>query len=198
MKNNEFKYFNKDVDFENQIKKDSYTTLKLSASISHYKWTNYKKSDIYWSLGLNYALGDNLNSLTSVTVKDFETISEEPSRESFTTQNVFTGDYKEDISQLLLYFDYYRYYGNKERSYFALHINPKILFQEESKPVSSLLFGILVPFKKVKDQSSIVNIEVFYKLNDIFNNLESEKSLLNRNTIGLLASFPINFNEPKK
>ncbi|MCB0821480.1 MAG: hypothetical protein KDC09_02190 [Bacteroidales bacterium] len=198
VKNNEFKYFNKDVDFENQIKKDSYTTLKLSASISHYKWTNYKKSDIYWSLGLNYALGDNLNSLTSVTVKDFETISEEPSRESFTTQNVFTGDYKEDISQLLLYFDYYRYYGNKERSYFALHINPKILFQEESKPVSSLLFGILVPFKKVKDQSSIVNIEVFYKLNDIFNNLESEKSLLNRNTIGLLASFPINFNEPKK
>ncbi|MEZ5147858.1 MAG: hypothetical protein R2759_12535 [Bacteroidales bacterium] len=133
----------------------------MSASISHYKWTNYKKSDIYWSLGLNYALGDNLNSLTSVTVKDFETISEEPSRESFTTQNVFTGDYKEDISQLLLYFDYYRYYGNKERSYFALHINPKILFSRRIQNLYHHYYLEYLFLSKVKDQSSIVNIEVF-------------------------------------
>lgn len=193
IRNDGFRFFDKSLELDNQIKKMEAATHEINFAVSHYNWQSYSPTDIYWSFGASYRLGNNLGALENLKVRDSESISSNPNRESFTDQSVFVGDFQDNINEITLFFDYYRFFGQSDQSNFALHINPSVLYKDGSRPLTSFQTGLVIPFKKTDDQSTFLNIEVFYKLNDFFNTSDSENSLLGRNTIGLAATFPINF-----
>lgn len=184
----------------NQLDKTEYTSysgtisfniasnVKNVSSSSSYSRANRK----YLSVGVQYSLTSNLASLTQVEVIDTPFSDESNNRRVEQTQKAFTGDFVEDINQLTAFIDYYSFL-DKDKDAVALHLNPEMVFNELLKPVSSFQFGVLIPFKDKEKKKSVVNLEVFYKIKDIFNTTENTNALLNRNIIGLQTSFPFNF-----
>lgn len=190
-KNDAFKLFDETQPTGGQISKESYTSQELNFGISRYRSNVPGKNSFFWTFGFTYKHTTNLGDLDTRQILDTQIISTNPLRESIKKQDVFIGMLEKGISTLNTFFDYYAFLGDQNTV--ALHVNPKTLYAEGQKPISSVHFGVLLPFKKSKDQSSLINIEVFYRLNDVFNIAESERSLLARNTIGVQAQFPLNF-----
>jgi hypothetical protein len=191
VRNDKFKYFDSSLELSKQVMDTTYTSHNIRFAYSHYDWSSARKTDTYYSFGFNLGVTSDLSRLSKREIKDIRTVSEDPLREAIATQSVFEGDYKEDVKELTTFMDYYLFYG--QRRTVAIHLNPKVVITDNRKPASSFKFGVLVPFQKSDDQTSIINLEVFYQLNDVFNTLESKKSLLGRNAIGLSATFPITF-----
>jgi hypothetical protein len=202
-KNDEFKLFDETLSLGEQLYSGNYTTQSFQVSFNHLSnaravirkddtiisFKNKKKE--YVSIGAKFDYTNNLNSLKQVEIRDTEIIDEENGRTKVIKQNAFTGDYEEDLNNLTAFVDYYYFLASDES--IALHFNPVMLFRENAKPNSSFQFGVLIPFKDKDKQTTALNIEVFYKVKDIFNTSDNNNALLNRNTIGIQASFPFNF-----
>lgn len=196
IRNDGFKLFDSSLSFENQIEKKEALTHKFNIAISHYNWRNNSNST-YWSTGASFKLGNNLASLDNNKIKDFYTVSTNPNRESFLEQSVFVGEFENNLKELKLFFDYYKFFKISDANNLAIHLKPAFLVIEKNKPNTSLWSGIVLPFKKSDEQSSFLNLEIFYSLNDLFNTSASKDNLLGRNMIGLSATLPINFYNPK-
>lgn len=196
IRNDGFKLFDSTLNFSDQIQKKKSLTQTFNIAISHYNW-DIVKSSTFWSAGTSFKIGNNLTSLDNIKVKDFEDISNNPNRQAYSEQSVYKGIFSDNLKELTLFFDYYKFFKVSESNNVAIHLKPVLLIKENNKPNSSLWTGIVLPFKKADDISSFVNLEILYCLKDIFNTSGSENSLIARNTIGLSATFPINFHQPK-
>ena len=190
-KNDAFKLFDDTQPADSQIIKESYTSQEVNIGLSRYRFNVPNKNSFLWSLGLTYNHTTNLGDLDTRQILDTKVVSTNPLRESIKKQDVFIGNLEKGISRVNVFLDYYAFLSKE--NVMALHVNPRTTYAEGQKPISSLHFGLLLPFKKSKDQSSLINVEIFYRLNDVFNIAESERSLLARNTIGVQAQFPLNF-----
>ncbi|XLS28095.1 hypothetical protein ACJD0Z_12895 [Flavobacteriaceae bacterium M23B6Z8] len=197
IRNDDFKLFDSSSDFANQIQKKEALTHQFNVAISHYNWESFSNKDTYWSAGASYKLGNNLTSLDNIKVKDFEEVSTNPNRESFSEQSVFVGEFEDNLNELKVFFDYYKFFKISNTNNFALHLNPTVQVRKKRKPITSFWTGIVLPFRKADDASSFLNIEIFYSFNDLFNTSDSDDSLVGRNSIGLSATFPVNFFKPK-
>lgn len=203
LKNNSFKLFNPELQLDEQIKGEDFNSAKAFVSynfISNVRKVNRVNDTIinfqtknreYFSIGLNYSYSDNLLSLQQVEVRDAKLIDQTIGREQIVRQNAFLGEYIDGIDIVTAFIDYY-YFLNKDDK-IALHFNPSIIIREDSKPVSSFQFGVLLPFNNLAKNKTFLNLEVFYRFKDLFNSAENDNSILNRNTIGIQASFPFNF-----
>lgn len=202
-KNNSFKLFDSSLDLEKQVFGEEYATQSLSLSYNHIsnaravvrsggEITSFQdKKREYLSVGAKFDYTNNLSSLKQVEIRDTEIIDQESGRTKIKKQNAFSGEYEEDLNNLTAFIDYYNFIASND--IVAIHLNPIMLFRENFKPVASFQFGVLLPFKDKAKQSTKVNLEVFYKVKDVFNTTNNDNALLNRNTIGIQASFPFNF-----
>lgn len=188
--NEEFKLFDSSSALENQIKDEDYISQQINLGYTNYIWDDTAKINFYFSFLATYKKTSNLSQLKKITLTDTRAINESPLRESISTQEVFEGVLKRDINSLLLESDTFIYCGTKELV--SLHLNPKIEILDDFKPVTTLKTGLLFPFRKQGDNKSIVNLEFFYQINDVFNTQENEDTLFSRNSVGLQASFPLN------
>lgn len=190
-----FKLFDSSLDFEKQIYSESYTSQSISIAISNYRWESHTPNHRFWSLGLKLDYTNNLNTLTSSEVVDTKNISTDPQREAVNTQKVFIGEYEEDLEQLTIFLDYYHFFKPRPNNagIFAFHFNPKVIYTDGETAVTSVKLGLMIPFKEIKKPTSIVNFELFYEFNDVFNRIENDNSLSDKNIVGLSAAFPLNF-----
>lgn len=170
--------------FISNIKEVKYDS---SGSIVNFNHSNYK----FLTIGAEYSLANNQSSLTQVEVVDLQYENDDSTRKVSKTQNAFMGEYLEDLSGLNVFLDYYAFFSKKS-NFLAYHINPALVIQENQKPITTLQLGLLIPFKKKEDNKTSVNVEIFYKIKDIFNTTNNANSLLNRNVIGIQTSFPFN------
>jgi len=196
--NNNFVRFVDSLSLSNQLIKESYTSHRVGVSynlITNLKGSinNYERSRRqFLSIGALYDYTNNINSLSQIEVIDSKIIDAENGRIVQKKQKAFTGEYLEGINNLTVYIDYYSFF-DRGKDAIAIHLNPTILFIDDKKPVATFQIGFLVPFKSKKKQSVVTNLEIFYRLKDIFNTTDNKNSLLNRNIIGLQTSFPFNF-----
>lgn len=198
--NSLFVRFLENQELANQLAKTEYVSHNVTLSYNFI--SNIKNLDQagnfedakrrFLSIGGVFSRTNNQASLTQVTVTDTQFENLDQGRVVETSQNAFKGNYLEDINQLTAFVDYYTYL-DKNKDAFALHLNPTMVFNELLKPVASFQFGVLIPFKNKDKQTAVTNIEIFYKIKDVFNTTENSNSLLNRNIIGLQTSFPFYF-----
>jgi len=205
--NDAFSLFDESLPISEQLSKRNYTSQTLSLSYNHQSNANINRlSDgsidnkidfptirgrVYFSVGFKLSITHNLSSLNEVEVIDRTIVDPSTGREKVSKQNAFSGNYLNDLTNGLIHADYFKFFSSKED--IALHLSPTLLMRENFKPVTSFQIGVLVPFKDKEKQDTSVNIEFFYRINDIFNTANSKKSILNRNSIGLQAIFPFNF-----
>ncbi len=200
--NDSFSLFDESLPLEDQVFRKNYITQSLFFSFTHQsnakmirgnkgRIDDYiKRQRVYISIGAKLDVTNNLSSLTEVELIDTKIVDLNSGRQEESRQKAFSGDYTEDLTSGSLFIDYYNFISKSEP--FAIHVNPVISIRENSKPITSFQVGFLFPFKDKTKQSKIVNLEVFYRINDVFNTQGSTKTIINRNTIGLQVSFPFN------
>ena len=155
--------------------------------ITDFKASTYR----YLSIGAEFSLTDNQSSLEQVEVVDNRFTNEDNTRVVNRTQNAFFGNYLDDLSSVTVFIDYFSYF-DKKKNFTAFHLNPTMIFRENVKPVANIQLGVLIPFKRRDNEKTIINVELFYRINDVFNTSNNANTLLNRNMIGLQTSFPFN------
>lgn len=191
IRKDKFNLFDSSLTFDKQINDSTTVSHKINLGVSRYRWGNVSKRDIFWAFSTEFQYGSNLSDLTGIEIVDTTPISTTPQREQVKKTNAFVDEFKSGVKRIAFKFDYYSFFGKKNE--FALHLNPKIEVADFVKPTTSFLTGILIPFKDKEKQTSIVNLEVFYQLNDVFNVNNAEIIIFGRNSIGIKASFPITF-----
>ncbi len=106
------------------------------------------------------------------------------------SQKAYIGVFEDRIVTSQIFCDYYQLGFSQNNLGFhirgLLEIGPHI-------PRTSIRFGILFSAMKKDDDASIVNFEIFYGLNDVFES-DEEDDLLKRNSFGLQTTFPIKLN----
>lgn len=204
-KNNSFKLFDAETDLDKQISSEEYNSFSFTLSYNHLSNVRIldnrgsgqinanrveNKTKEYISMGVRFDYTDNLSSLQQVEISDTEVMDTDSGRTKTVKQNAFAGEYEKDLDNLTLFVDYYNFLSTNDKV--AIHLSPSVLMREKFKPVSGIQVGMLLPFKNKDKQNTFLNLEFFYKMKDIFNTSESDNSLLNRNSIGVQASFPFN------
>lgn len=190
LKNNSFKYYNPNILTSMNIIDTSYADQKFSCAYSRCRSTVVKKSDIFWSLGATFTIGTSLASLSKIEIEESQQIQQTPQRAIIKKITAYSGNYKEQINELNLYYELYKYFGI-EKDVMAVHFNP-VLSLGKRRPIYSFQIGMLIPFINTNSQTSKVNLEVFYKLTDFINPKTENGKQSKSNTFGIRVIFPAN------
>ncbi len=111
-----------------------------------------------------------------------------PQQEIKKTINAYQGEYNEGIVEFSLFYDYYRFFG-QYNSILGIHLNPIFNYSATiKKPLTNVLFGVIIPFGDKEKQTSKINVELFYNRQDIFNYLNKT---IKTSIIGIRATLPI-------
>ncbi|CAL2078346.1 hypothetical protein [Tenacibaculum sp. 190524A05c] len=191
LRRDRFNLFNDALNFNEQVYDSTTVSHKINLGLSRYRWGNISKRDLFWAFSTQLEFGSNLSSLTGINIVDTTPISTNPQRDRVNNINAFVDEFNGNVKRLSINFDYYTFFG--KRNEFALHLNPSFYAADFEKPISSFLTGIMIPFKNTEKQTSVVNIEIFYQFNDLFDVANLNNIFFRRNTIGVRASFPLTF-----
>lgn len=188
LKKKSFDLFDSNKELSEQIIDSSSVSHGLSIALSRYKNLSNNKANFYWTAGLNFKVTDNLNQLDTYEVEDIKEITNGRKLKKKTLTHLFN-EYKNNLIEYNIFFDYYRSLFHK--NLIAIHINPNLTFTSNNKRITSTTLGLLIPIRK-DEESSFVNIELFYDMNDIFNDLKKkESSFFKRNSFGIRTTFPL-------
>jgi hypothetical protein len=205
--NKSFKFFDENLSLDKQVATRDYTSKEINlsyASVRNIKdikrnkkgqVTDLEPSKLrYFSVGTQISITDNQDDLTAIEVQDTKFNDTTNDRVVLRKQDAKIGEYMKDLKAVTLVADYYQFFRHTSNSW-AVHLNPRYIIKENSKPVTQLQIGLLFPFKKKDDEKATVNIEIFYQLKDVFDTLDKfEDGFFKRNIVGIQTSFPFNFN----
>lgn len=193
-KNNNFNQFNPEMStLQSQIIKQNHIVWNGTVEYNLYRWNQYAKPTFYFLVGVKGSLDDNFTDLSKVEINDTNLYGD-PNNQRTTTKKFYAykGEYKTNLRSAKFYFDYYKFYLENSA---ALHIYPEIIYKENTRPNYNVGIGLLYSFKDEKDKDSKTKLhaELYFKLSDLRNNLNSDLSVWKRNELGLRLSIPVSF-----
>ncbi|HNP33917.1 MAG TPA: hypothetical protein PKN96_11555 [Flavobacterium sp.] len=194
IKNDEFRLLDPLQPYATQITKDNYISHEFKTQYSYVNLNSDREKATYFTTSLTYKYKSNFNDLKRVEVTETKEVATNANQTRVTTEKYFAyaGKYKTDINQINLDVDFYHFPFNN--SSIGYHIFPNSKYTDDIKPVYNAGFGIVFPFIDKKNDKSIINVELYYNVVNIFNSKNSDYSFIERNNIGLRIAFPISFN----
>ena len=194
LKYEEFTLFDETRAIDNQVYNQTDQVPSIFAAFSHYEHGDRQNSTLidakrvhFFTAGFNLKIDNNGGALKSRELKTTDSLS--PGRTLIKSQDVLIGDFDKNSLSSQIYGDFYKFVGTKNNVGF--HVRGT-LDLGEFKPVTSMRFGFLFPLMDKDKKGSFLNLELFFGLNDIFEEAEDE-SFFNRNVLGIQATVPFNF-----
>lgn len=190
--NNSFRLYDPTKPFDQQFTLNSFATQEI-----RFQFNTYRKSradgSYYASLWIKGSNADNFESLTK---NDFEEITTDTSsttvRKNTKKFSAYSGDYKKDLRSMAFGGDFYLFIPN---NVMAFHFYPKYTVIQNLQPETSFGLGILMPFRKIGEEKTIINAELFMNTPNVFKtNGVTESNYFKRSEFGLRFTAPINFN----
>lgn len=192
VQSNSFKLFDPGLPSGKQTMDSSFVGHEGRFQYSQYKWSKEEYESFFWCAGLAVTYTNNLGDLDKLEITEIKNYGAIPNERTTTDKfNAYTGQYNGGKIGLKLYGDYYQFLFSENAA--AFHIYPELKIKEGTKPVSNIGLGFLYCYKDEKDETSIVNAELYYNFQDIFNTGETSYKILERNKVGLRFTFPIKF-----
>lgn len=190
--NTSFMLFNPVAAYADQITKSNFVSHEFRGQWSYYKWSKKSYGSLFLCGGLAITYNDNLGDLSKTEITEVKNYGPNTNDRSSTKKyNAYQGQYTKDLLGVKVYADYYQFLFQNNIG--AIHLFPEYIFQNKLYPVLNCGIGFMFSLKKENTASSTVNIEVFYKFQDIFNTTNSDYDFFERNLFGLNFSFPIQF-----
>jgi hypothetical protein len=188
-----FKIFNSSLDFSNQIRNENFISHEFRIQYSIYHWSDDYFKTYFVSGGISYGYKNNISDLNKTEISEVTNygvnVNDRTTTETYTA---YVGEYINGQNQLNGCADLYYFLFSKNQV--GVHFYPQVRLTKGQKPIYSIGFGLLFPFKDKKNEKSIVNAEIYYNWVDISKSTENSYNLFKRNNIGLRFAFPINFN----
>lgn len=193
LNNRSFKSFADSLSFDDQITKNNFNNVEILIARNRYNLNPDKRlCTFYQSYGLKLSYEDNFDELTKTEVADLDTISLTPTLRTVTSkQTVYTGEYNRDNVYYTFFYDLYWFLNQNQT--LAIHINPTFKDNSNRKDEKfNLLTGIMVGFQDKEDDKNIINLELFFKMKNLFGKYDEGESFSDRTNLGLSLNFPIN------
>jgi len=192
VKKTDFKTFDSLAVFNTQIRDTNNVSHEVRVQYSFYKYITRINESYFWCVGASLNLSDNFTELTKTEFQEARDYG--PNSGDRTTLNkydAYIGAYKKKLKGVRFYADGYMFFAKDNA--LAVHAYPELLIKDHQKPLSNLGLGLLFSLKDSKDETAVVNTELYYNFLDLFNTADSEKKVFERNSIGLRFTFPIKF-----
>ena len=188
----EYSLFDETRAFDKQVYTEN--DLVSSFTLAYSKYSNKPSAQKlrakrvkFFTLGVKGEIGNNISELDLYEVRTVDSIT--PTRTTLKKAEAYIGNFEDNELSINLFGDYYKFFGNKNN--IGLHLRGTIDIGS-FKPVTSCRVGAIIPFSKIDELKSNVNLELFVGLNDIFKNAK-EGSIFSRNVLGIKATLPFNF-----
>ena len=183
--------FDDSLPFDQQLGKSKLNSFNFGFSYNYLLQDKLGKRTFFLNLSLIRKKTNNLSNLTASNVED---------RRQYT--GTMVGQTRSLGSKVSAYIDPvvsteatnfslhgYFLFG---KSTTGFHLFPSIDFRDDGVNVSDVTFGYLLSFRNSEKEKTVINSELYFRLNDIFNGQKAEERVLNRNEIGISFSVPFN------
>ena len=177
--------------FGTQLNRKTLETVRLGLALNYFSEQALPTSLFYGNLGFVVYEDNNLRFLTTKQLDQVKTVKNnlgDTVRTIKKTYNVYE-DPIQSTHVTSLFFN--GYWMNKQKT-FAFHLFPTFDFISHEDDIANLGFGFVTSFKNEKKDKPIINIEAYFKINDLLNNHAAASQFWNRNEFGVSFSIPIN------
>ena len=190
--NNSFNYLNepksKDINFKFVNVDTSYISQKLTIARSRFVSEGDRSKERFRSIGFSISRNSNFKDLSSLTLESRRFAEVDSISNIVSTATAYSGKYVEDILQLTIFYDWITYIGIKSTAV-GVRLYPELRINSESAtPTANIAGGLILPLLNQDEQKSVLNIELFYRVNDMFNVLSNDQD----NFLGLRLALPLN------
>lgn len=178
---------------ENQIRDTFFVSHEIKVQYSYYNKAQLNASPYFLTAGAVYKFRDNFACLKKNEINESNDYGQTVMNRSTTKKYAaYSGDYKSGYNELELNGELFYFILPDDKT--AIHISPKFRVADKQKPVCDLLLGLVFAFPDSSKKGSLVNTELYYKMDDMFRVTEGSFNIFDRNSIGLRFTFPIGFN----
>lgn len=192
IKKADYKLYDPLATIDKQILDSEYVSHELRLQYNYYNFLAVPNASYFLDGGLALGLSDNFDDLTKRDIEEHKNIGNYPGdREIVKKYNAYEGAYKNRLKSARFYADAYKFFFRENA--LAIHLFPEFIVKDYTKPMGNLGVGLFFSLKDAKDETSIVNTELYYKFIDLFDNTGSDKNTFERNDIGIRFTFPIKF-----
>lgn len=195
--NTKFKLFNPSLSFEEQKLDTSYLSHRFEIGYSRSSINFLSRKSFFFSLGAAIEITDNRESgLSSQKITERTNYGVNPNdRYSISDINILVGDYKTDLSNLSFFGDYYRFLFSSTQS--ALHGRFELRKENDLKLQTNVGIGLVTSLLNKDKEKSIINVELFWGIEDFSRVNIDEGNVFDRSSIALRFSVPFNYNKSK-
>lgn len=192
--NKTFSLFDGSAPVPEQLDKVSFTSHRVSICFNKYKWSDQAFESHYLQLKGEIFYDDNRDDLSKNEITESHEYGSSPvSRTTNRKFIVYSGDYEQDVIGATLNADFYQFLFQQNTC--AIHLYPNGEFSKGSGPIFNLGIGFMYSFKDKKDEKgkALINAELYFNLNDIGNERNTDRPVIDRNEIGLRFGLPLKF-----
>lgn len=183
-----FNTFDITLPFEDQISKGNFKGWSFGAAGNMLVVDSIRMRTWFANLSITRSQANNLAALSTSSIEQRQQFVNNAGNITRTISKKISA-YTDPVKQYKLWtFSLHGYYlFGKSPS--GIHFFPSVEAIDNSKAISNLGVGYIIPFQNKKDQS-ILNIEVYARFDDLFNKLNDDSKFYSRNEIGISFTHP--------
>lgn len=185
----EYYTYDKKLPFGAQLAKQPFTTYKFGLAWNHYIVNIADNRYLFYRLSGAYLRDNNTDALSTMSLAQETVIKSaagDTTRKVSKTYNVYT-DPLTSSRKFNFSGDIYFLFGKRTSGF---HLSASYFKPEKLKNYTDLSAGYLVSFQGLKKEDPLINVEVYYKFADVYDNRETGIKFWQRNEIGFKVGLP--------
>jgi hypothetical protein len=185
----EYYTFDKKLPFGSQLAKQAFTTYKFGLAWNSYNVHIANNQYVFYRIAASYLRDNNTDQLSTMPLAQevvFKNSVGDTTRKVAKTYNVYT-DPLTTNRKFNLSTDFYYLFGKRTSGF---HLAASYFKPEKLKHYTDVSAGYLVSFQSLKKEDPLINVEVYYKFADIYDNRETGIDFWQRNEIGFKVGLP--------
>jgi len=185
----EYYTFDKKLAFGSQLNKQAFTTFRFGLAWNSYDANISDNRYIFYRISGAYLRDNNTDQYSTMALAQETVIKNtagDTTRKVSKTYNVYT-DALTSTKKLNLSADFYYLFGKRTSGF---HLSASYYKPEKLRNYTDLSLGYLVSLQSLKKDDPLINVEVYYKFADAYDNRDTGIAFWQRNEIGFKVGLP--------
>jgi hypothetical protein len=177
--------------FSQQLNRETFETFRVGLAYNYYAESSFPSSVFYANFGFLWYRDNNIRFLSTKQLVQERVLKNSvgDTVRKFTKTYTIYEDPILNTNVTSIYTNLY--FMNKDKT-IGLHLYPSFDLISKDKDIANIGVGIITSFKNEKKDKAAINLEAYFKWNDMFDNYATSSPFWNRTEAGVSFSIPIN------
>jgi hypothetical protein len=188
-----FKAYNSTLNFSDQIFDRNLMSTNYNLDFNFFHKDSLARSRYFINIGSQYKVTNNVADLTSFIInQSTPNANNNITRTIKKDYTVYQDTLVEEYTSISAYAHFYYTFDKFQKN--TLHLNTIAENRSDNKQVYTLLLGYIYAFTKPKAEREILNIELYFKCNDLSQQIDPTSTFKTNLQMGISFTIPFNLN----